>query len=111
MCDYSASLDMGKGTAHIQKTLKNLIENARNSSDPESQLGMLKEALHDLYNSGDPYGDFIDVYFPLGDALLLFNITPFSSFFVGFFKYYSFYYTSSRFLIVSSFIFSYLSFW
>lgn len=75
MCDYSASLDMGKGTAHIQKTLKNLIENARNSSDPESQLGMLKEALHDLYNSGDPYGDFIDVYFPLGDALLLFNIT------------------------------------
>ena len=71
--DESVTLGMDKGPVFIKSKIFDLIEEARTSPQPESQLALLKTSMEEFYNAPNPYGRFISGWFPLESALLLFN--------------------------------------
>ena len=73
LCDESATMGMSKGSIHIQQGISHMLEEARTSPKPDEQIALLKEALEEYYKAPNPYGRFINTFFPLGSALLLFN--------------------------------------
>lgn len=73
LCDKSAAMGMSKGSIHIQQGISHMLEEARTSPKPNEQIALLKEALEEYYKAPNPYGRFINTFFPLGSALLLFN--------------------------------------
>ena len=75
ICDESSILgDIQEVSLGLKQRVKDLIDIARSTSDPEQQLGMLREALDEFYNSPeDDYGQFLGDMLPRGHADLLFN--------------------------------------
>ena len=73
LVDDSVPMGVLKGSTYLKNSIKQLIEDARTSAQPESQLALLKSALEEFYNAPNAYGRFIGTLFPLGDALVLFN--------------------------------------
>ena len=75
VCNTGATMDLVQGAAFIKESVKELIENARNSSDPEQQLNILNEALDEFYNNpGDVYGQFLSTMLPFDVKTALFNV-------------------------------------
>ena len=58
LCDSAVNLDLQKAHITLHNGIKNMIENARNSAEPESQLKMLRDTLDELYASDDEYSNF-----------------------------------------------------
>jgi hypothetical protein len=57
VCNQGATLGVKESALLIERKVKELIENARNTSEPEQQLNLLNEALDEFYNNpGDVYG-------------------------------------------------------
>lgn len=75
ICNECAALDLKQGSLLLEKKVKELIENARTTSDPEQQLNFLNEALDEFYNNpDDDYGEFLSVMLPVGIKNALFNV-------------------------------------
>ena len=75
VCNTGATMDLVQGAAFIKESVKELVENARNSSDPEQQLNILNEALDEFYNNpGDVYGQFLSTMLPFDVKTALFNV-------------------------------------
>ena len=75
ICDECATLDLKQGALLLEKKVKELIENARTTSDPEQQLSFLNEALGEFYNNpNDDYGQFLSIMLPFETKTALFNV-------------------------------------
>lgn len=71
-CNEGAPLGLKAWTV-IQKRIMEMIENAKTSPSPESQLQLLQDSLNMFYKSPTPWGRFISRMFPIGKAMILFN--------------------------------------
>ena len=73
MCDESFTMDLIDGSIHIQNAIQSIIDDARKSPNPESQLAMFRKAIEEFYGGQNVYSNFIKTVLPLGNALVLFN--------------------------------------
>ena len=71
-CNEGAPLGLKAWTV-IQKRIMEMIENAKTSPSPESQLQLIQDSLNMFYKSPTPWGRFISRMFPIGKAMILFN--------------------------------------
>lgn len=74
ICNSSRKLGVKQGSEYIRTQVSDMIQIAKSTSEPESQLQLLREALDVFYNApGDIYGKFLSMMFPKGVSNLLFN--------------------------------------
>lgn len=74
LCNESVSLGIIKGQIHIENGIKELLEIARNSPDPEGQIQLLNDTLDTFYNATNTkLGSYLSRMFPKGHKALLFN--------------------------------------
>ena len=71
-CNEGAPLGLKAWTV-IQKRIMEMIENAKTSPSPESQLQLIQDSVNMFYKSSTPWGRFISRMFPIGKAMILFN--------------------------------------
>lgn len=74
LCNESVSLGVIKGQLHIENGIKELLEIARNSPDPEGQIQLLNDVLDTFYNATNTkLGSYLSRMFPKERKTILFN--------------------------------------
>lgn len=73
LCDESVKMGVAKGKYNIKYKINELIQQARQSPEPEPQLNLVREAIEMFYASQNSYGRFINNILPLSSVLPLFN--------------------------------------
>jgi hypothetical protein len=73
LCDSAVNLDLREAHTTLHNGIKTMIERARSSAEPESQLKMLRDTLDELYASDDEYSNFFSELMPPGHVHVMFN--------------------------------------
>lgn len=73
LCDESVKMGVAKGKYNIKYKINELIQQARQSPEPEPQLNLVRETIEMFYASPNVYGKFINNILPLSSVLPLFN--------------------------------------
>ena len=73
LCDESVKMGFAKGKYNLKYKINELIQQARQSPEPEPQLNLVREVIEMFYASPNVYGKFINNILPLNSVLPLFN--------------------------------------
>ena len=73
ICLENAPLGMSRCLINIYTKMKEIVDRAKQSPNPASQLTLIREAFEEFYNSSDPIAKFYSTNFPLSNVLPLFD--------------------------------------
>ena len=73
LCDSTIGLNVKEIDSLLHNGVKAMIERARTSPEPESQLKMLREMFDEFYATDDEYSNFFSEMMPQGRVHVMFN--------------------------------------
>ena len=73
ICAEGVKIGGAKGKFNIKHQINELIQQAKNSPEPEAQTNLLRETIEEFYGASNPFGKFINNVLPLTSVLPLFD--------------------------------------